>query len=204
MQKLSVLYTAAAISMAIVSPLNAQVGSAPVEKIGISLEVREVTDAYTPIQSIAKLVPLSARPGWGKDYGDPYTFFDPLFAGSHILCEGNSNYSVVGLTQEKLDELAADGCDTAPVEDALANVKTPIESVDEDIATCIETVDDDERLTCWADLDKRLMEEIVPWIPYLDATSIYATSSAVTHYEFDQFPGTPAWSRLAVDPAAQQ
>ena len=39
----------------------------------------------------------------------------------------------------------------------------------------------DERTQCWADLDKKLMEEVVPWVPYLDATptSVRAPRSPV-------------------------
>jgi peptide/nickel transport system substrate-binding protein len=161
------------------------------DKIGITIDDKAVTDAYTPIQTVSRQVPISPRPGWGKDYADPYTFIGPLFAGESILCQGNSNYAMVGLTKEKADE---------------CGIKYPegIPSVDADIDTCIAVTDDAERQTCWADLDKRLMEEVVPWVPYLDATQVFATSGAVEAYEYDQFAGTPAWSRISVDPAKQQ
>jgi peptide/nickel transport system substrate-binding protein len=161
-------------------------------KIGITLDDRAVADAYTPIQTVSRNIPLSPRPGWGKDYADPYTFMGPLFTSENILCEGNSNYSLVGLTPEKAEECGI------PYPDE------PVPSVDDDVDACVATVDEAERLTCWADLDKKLMEEVVPWVPYLDATQVYATSAAVTAWEYDQFPGVPAWSRIAVDPSKQQ
>jgi len=160
-------------------------------KIGITIDDKAVTDAYTPIQTVSKQVPISPRPGWGKDYADPYTFMGPLFDSRTILCEGNSNYSLVGFTQKKADECGVPYAGDIP-------------SIDTDIDDCIATADDAERQTCWADLDKKLMEEVVPWVPYLDATQVYATSAAVTNYDFDQFSGTPAWSRIAIDPSKQQ
>ncbi len=39
------------------------------------------------------------------------------------------------------------------------------------------------------------MEEIVPWVPYLDANADFVTSDNVTHYVFDQNSGDPAWSQ---------
>ena len=158
------------------------------EKIGIRLESREVTDAYTPITTVARRVPISIRPGWGKDYADVYTFA-VLFQGDGINCEGNYNYSLVGLTAEKAEECGI------PM-----NAEVP--SVDDKIDECYAVPQGDERITCWGELDKQLMEEVVPWVPYLDANQITATSADVTKYEFDQFSGTPAWSRIAVDPAS--
>ena len=80
-----------------------------------------------------------------------------LFDSRSILPQGNVNYSLVGLTadQAKKDKIEA-------------ATSTEIPSVDADIDKCNELLDD-ERLTCWEDLDKKLMEEVVPWVPYLDA-----------------------------------
>ena len=159
-------------------------------KIGITLDVREVTDAYTPIQTVERAIPISIRPGWGKDYPDAYTFVGFLFDGRNIICTGNSNYSLVGLTPEQADE-----CGIPYPEEG-------VPSIDEDIDNCT-PLTDAERLQCWVDLDRKLMEEIVPWVPYLDSTVVFATSEAVTKYEFDQFTTTPAWSRIAVDESLQ-
>ena len=58
-------------------------------------------------------------------------------------------------------------------------------------------------LDCWNNLDKRLMEEFVPWIPYLWPNILTTVGPAVTSWEFDQFAGTTAFSKLAVDPSLQ-
>ncbi len=160
------------------------------EKIGITLDSREVTDAYTPIQTVAKEVPISIRPGWGKDYPDAFTFVGFLF-DSDFPCTGNYNYSLVGLTEEKAKECGIDMPDE------------PIPSVDKDIATCVDLTGE-ERLNCWAELDKKLMEEVVPWIPYLDAQVVFGTSPRVTKFEFDQFAGHVAWSNIALTEVANE
>ena len=155
-------------------------------KIGLQLKTREFEDSYTIIQTVKRQVPISTTPGWGKDYADPSTFM-VLFDSASILPEGNVNYSLVGLTPEQAEKIGAQG------------TVEGIPSVDEDIANCTELLDD-ERLQCWMDLDKKLMEEVVPWVPYLDQYADFVISDGVTKWEFDQFAGDPAWAHLAVDP----
>ena len=159
-------------------------------KIGIELNTRQFEDAYPIIQDATRNVPVSAVPGWGKDYADASTFM-VLFDSRSILPQGNVNYSLTGLTADYARKNKISG-----------NVEN-LPSVDADIDECNKLVDD-ERLTCWEDLDKKLMEEIVPWIPYLDATNVDVLGPAVTAYEYDQFSGTAAYSRVAVDPSKQK
>ena len=153
-------------------------------KIGIEVTSREFEDSYTVIQTVGRHVPVSSTPGWGKDYADASTFM-VLFDSRSILPEGNVNYSLVGVTPEQAQEIGAQG------------TVEGIPNVDADIDACNELMGD-ERNTCWEDLDKKLMEEIVPWVPYLDANADFVTSDNVTQYVFDQNSGDPAWSKLAV------
>ena len=161
--------------------------------IGIEVETRQLEDSYTAIQTTARNVPISSNAGWGKDYADPSTFM-VLFDSRSILPEGNVNYSLVGMTD------AQNADQKLGVEGTLDGIP----NVDDDIDACTETVDDTERLQCWADLDVMLMEEVVPWVPYLDATNIDITGPAVTQYDYDQFSGEAAWSKVAVDPSKQK
>jgi peptide/nickel transport system substrate-binding protein len=160
-------------------------------KIGLKLNTREFEDAYPVIQDTGKKVPVSAVPGWGKDYADPSTFM-VLFDSRSILPQGNVNYSLVGLTPElsKKDKIEIAGSGDIP-------------SVDADIDKC-NVLLDDERTTCWEDLDKKLMETVVPWVPYLDAANVDIIGPAVSKYEYDQFGGEAAFSRLAVDESLQK
>jgi len=161
------------------------------EQLGMTLVTRELEDSYTAIQTTSKNVPFNSNAGWGKDYADPSTFM-VLFDSGSILPTGNVNYSLVGVTpeQDKEAKLGLDG------------TLEGIPNVDDAIAECL-GLEDEERDTCYADLDKMLMEEVVPWVPYLDATNIDITGPAVTKYEFDQFSGEAAWSHVAVDESAQ-
>ncbi len=159
-------------------------------KVGIKLNTREFEDAYPVIQDTGKKVPVSAVPGWGKDYADPSTFM-VLFDSRSILPQGNVNYSLVGLTPELAKK------------DKIEGTLTDIPSIDADIDKC-NVLLDAERLTCWEDMDKNLMENIVPWVPYLDATNVDTIGPAVSKYEYDQFSGTTAYSRVAVDVSKQK
>ena len=154
-------------------------------KIGVELATRGFDDSYAVIQLVKRNVPISSAAGWGKDFADPSTFMI-LFDSRTIVADGNLNYSLVGLTPEQAEEVGAKG--------RVAGIP----NVDADIDRCAELSGDD-RLQCWVDLDKKIMEEIVPWVPYLDANADNVVSDAVTHYVFDQSFATPAYSRIAMD-----
>src|SRR5262249_12357785 len=59
----------------------APVVEAAAAKLGITFTVRAVQGAYPVLQTTSKNIPLAEFPGWGKDYADPLTFFNPLFDG---------------------------------------------------------------------------------------------------------------------------
>lgn len=162
-------------------------------QIGIEVDVREAEDHYTIIQTVSNETPIAMNPGWGKDFPDPgLSFVGFLHDGRGIACEGNFNYSLVGLTQEKADECGIDF------------VEVP--SVDADIDNCKEVAlegDLEATTQCWIALDQKLMEEVVPWVPYLWPNVITTIGPAVTAWEFDQFAGTTAFSKVAVDASAQ-
>jgi peptide/nickel transport system substrate-binding protein len=161
-------------------------------QIGIEVEPREAEDHYTIMQTVSNEIPISMNPGWGKDFPDSSSFVGFLFDGRGIACEGNFNYSLVGFTQEKADECGVDF------------VETP--SVDADIDNCKQVAlegDVDATNECWIALDQKLTEEIVPWVPYLWPEVLTTIGPAVTAWEFDQFAGTTAFSKVAVDESAQ-
>ena len=74
--------------------------------------------------------------------------------------------------------------------------------MDADIDAC-SVLAGDERVKCWADLDRKISEEVVPWVPYLNETHADVVSDAVVAYEFDQFMGEAALVRVAVDASRQ-
>ena len=159
--------------------------------IGINVVPQEAENHYTIIQTVANNIPIGMDPGWGKDYPDSSSFAGFLFDGRGIKAEGNYNYSMVGLSAEMAT--------------ALGVAFGPTPGVDADIDNCKQVALTDEQggLDCWNNLDKKLMEEIVPWIPYLWPNILTTIGPAVTSWDFDQFAGTTAFSKLAVDPSLQ-
>ena len=59
----------------------------------------------------------------------------------------------------------------------------------------------DPRLTCWENLDKHLMTQVVPWVPYLFANVATILGPGVTNWSYDQFSDTTAYSQVAVKQA---
>ena len=154
-------------------------------KIGITFTVRSISTAYPTIQTPSKNVPFGERPGWGKDYADALTFFTPLFDGRTIIPAGNTNYSLVGITPAQCKTLKITGnCTNVP------NVNSQLDK-------CA-LLSGQARLTCYENLDKYLTTKVVPWIPWLQGNAVRIVSSNVTHYQFDQFPDTPAYEDMAI------
>jgi len=154
--------------------------------LGITFTVRTVNGAYPTIQTPAKNIPIAERPGWGKDYADALTFFTPLFDGRTIISNGNTNYSLIGITPAQ--------CKTLKVTGNCTNVP----SVNKQLDTCAAISANQPRLSCYENLDKYLMTKVVPWVPYLASYVTRITSSNVTKYVYDQFSTTPAYSQIAV------
>jgi peptide/nickel transport system substrate-binding protein len=160
-------------------------------KIGIQVKPRELADHYTAVQTVKNQIPIGMDTGWGKDWADAGTFGAPLFGGANIVPTNNSNYSLIGLTPEKQKEL---GIKVPP--------GTKFPSVDADIAKCqkisVET-EVDARIACFVELDKKIMTEVVPWVPFLWTQNVTTTAPSVTKYEFDQFSGYISLTQLAVN-----
>jgi peptide/nickel transport system substrate-binding protein len=162
------------------------------EKIGIKVKPRELASsaAYTTIQTVKNKIPIALNAGWGKDYADPYAFVGALFDSRSIIATGNTNYPLLGLKPEQAQELGIDYPEGVT-----------IPSVDADVDACqkIPNTELDQRNECFANLDKKMMEESVPWVPYLWAKNITVTGTTVTKFEFDQFSGYLSLTQMAVN-----
>jgi peptide/nickel transport system substrate-binding protein len=162
-------------------------------QIGIEMTSREAS--RSAIQDLtgrpSRKVESSSGTGWGKDYADPSTFM-VLWDGRNIIPEGNTAQALVGITPAKARQVGA----SIPA-------SGPPPSVDADIDACAALLGQ-ERTDCWIALDKKITEEIVPWVPLIDATNIDLLGPAVTKYNFDQFGNEIALAHVAVDPSLQQ
>jgi peptide/nickel transport system substrate-binding protein len=162
-------------------------------KIGITIETREASRSAVnnTLSPVARKIPLSSGNGWGKDYADPSTFM-VLFDSRNIPPVGNAGFLLVGISGAQAKELKKVGFPAGGVP-----------SVDADIDAC-NALAGTERTDCWVALDKRITEEIVPWVPLMDATAIDLIGPAVTKYEFDQDGNEMALAHVAVDPSLQK
>src|SRR5205823_6387372 len=98
--------------------------------IGIKTRLRELdtSSAYSTLQTVKNLIPISAIAGWAKDFADPSTF-GVQFISEGINCEGQVNYSEIGMTREKALE-----CGVGPEWQAAGGTALP--SVDDRFAQC--------------------------------------------------------------------
>ncbi len=160
------------------------------EPLGITLDVKafERTTMYNRCLDPDTHMAICLAPGWGKDFPDAFTFGPPLF-GSAAIFPSCCNRSLVGAPADLLSEAGYD--------------VTEVPNVDEQMAACQALPAGDERVACWADIDTLLMEEVVPFVPYLFDNNVDVISQRIVNYSFDQFAGLAAWDQLAIDPAAQ-
>jgi len=172
-------------------PNMAPIIVAALASIGIPVRLSELDApaAYQSIQTVKNLVPLASFPGWLKDYPDPSTFA-VVFESSAINCEGQINYSEVGMTRAQ-----AERCGVLPQWQAVGGQTL---SVDRRIADC-EGLIGQSRDGCWVALDSYLMEDVVPWVPLTWANAVDVMSKSVTRFEFDQSTGVIALCHLAVN-----
>jgi hypothetical protein len=151
-------------------------------EVGIKLDIQ--TQAYGVL--VAKCAELAAhralcQAGWGKDYPSPYTFFGPLLDG----CENGSNYSFLG-------------CDAATLQKAGYTVTGTPPSIHDDILACQATPVGDQQNQCWADLDKKVMEDIVPVLPRRFPNDVDVLGTRIVNYSYDQFTGVGAVDKMAL------
>jgi hypothetical protein len=75
-----------------------------------------------------------------------------------------------------------------------------VPSVDADIRRCqtISAAEADERLACWIDFDKKLMEQVVPLVPLMWDLATVVSAPSLTRYVFDQATGEISMTQIAV------
>jgi peptide/nickel transport system substrate-binding protein len=154
------------------------------EAIGITLDVKpfERGTMYTKCSDPSTHTAICLAPAWGKDYPDAYTFGVPLFDSSYLF-PSYGNLSLLGADAAYLKKYDY--------------TVTSVPSADDKIAEC-KAAAGDARITCWAELDKMLMEEIVPWVPYLFDNNVDVISARISNYSFDQFAGLAAFDQMAI------
>ncbi|MGE0025793.1 MAG: ABC transporter substrate-binding protein [Thermoleophilia bacterium] len=160
--------------------------------IGIALSVRQIGfGAGSALAGEpAKRIPLNNVQGWAKDFDDPSGYVDPLLTTGGIRPAGSTNTSLVGITPELAHQVGA---------------RYPpggVPSVDKLAAACGREAAE-ARMACYEALDRRVMTEVVPWVPHQVLSKRTILGPAVTQFDFDESSSGIAWSHLALDPALQ-
>jgi peptide/nickel transport system substrate-binding protein len=155
-------------------------------KIGITFTVRAIEGAFPTLKTTSHNIPIAEFPGWGKDYADPVTFFEPKFDGRTIIPNGNNNFSLVGLKPSQAPALGVKG--------TIAGIP----SVDAQLDRCA-ALAGQPRLGCYEALDRTLMTKVVPWIPYLWLSTTHIIGKTVTKWGYDQFSAATAYAHVAVN-----
>jgi peptide/nickel transport system substrate-binding protein len=156
-------------------------------KIGIELDTRTPDDPYSYIADARSVMSITSLPSWVKDYPDPFGVLGFLLSSRNITVTDNYNYSLVGLTRSLADDLGID------------YPKHPVPSIDPEIDACVVIQEIHDRRSCWADLDREVMTDIAPWVPYLSASRLVVTSDRVD-YGFDTAMGDISFAHLGLRP----
>ena len=162
-----------------------EVVSESLAKIGIQIDTRAPDDPYSYIADARADMAMTAAPSWVKDYPDPFGIMGFLMSSANLTATGNYNYSLVGLDRAQAHEFG------------LHYPASGVPSVDDRIQDCVAIPDLDERRACWAELDRYVMEEVVPWIPYLAANRLIVTSERVD-YVYDRAVGDVSFAHLSL------
>src|SRR4029077_3914906 len=148
----------------------------------------------TSLQTVKKLIPLSLVPGWGKDFASPFGFDFFIFGNAGLGCTTATNYALAGFTADNAKE-----CGVEDAYNAAVAKYGPIPGVSDAIDACV-TKPSDQVNQCFADdVDKPLMETVVPWVPWSWANNLVITGTSVTNYEYDANAGVISFSWTAVD-----
>lgn len=141
-------------------------------RIGIRVIARDLEfgAAFTAIQDPTAMIPSQIAVSWGYDYPDAYPYYSSLFDGSAINASTNLNFSMVGLTEAKAREIGV----PYPSE--------PIPSVDAQIGKCEALTVGVERLTCWAELERTVMQDVVPIVPLVWYKLLVVTGNDVQYW----------------------
>jgi peptide/nickel transport system substrate-binding protein len=166
-------------------PSEAQLWADNLEPLGITLDIKllEHTTMYSKCNNLAARIPLCPGVGWIQDYPDAYTFGPPLF-GSEGLYPGCCNYSALGASPAQLKEWGYS--------------VTSVPNVDDRLDECAVLPVGDERYQCWAELDRYLMEEVVPWVPRTFTNARDITSTRVVNYSYSEWGAQAAFDHFAV------
>ena len=131
---------------------------------------------------------LSMCTAQAADYLNGSNFALLLWHGDSLSGEATANASRLGASD---DQLRAWGYEV-----------TSVPSVDDRIDRCMATVGI-EQTECWAELDRYLMEEVVPDVPLFTTSRVFLLSERVAEWSYSEFGVRPAFDRIALVPGSE-
>jgi ABC-type transport system substrate-binding protein len=153
--------------------------------IGITVRIQpfQTTTMYTKCETATSRIPVCPSEGWYADFNDPYGYVTGLFSSASLTpsCCDDSN---MGATSEQLRKWGYTNTTATP-------------SIDSQLEQCIPTAGQ-ARLQCYANVDKALMENVVPWVPWLFANEVVITSPRTENYHMDASAGWISLSQIAL------
>jgi peptide/nickel transport system substrate-binding protein len=157
--------------------------------IGIELNVRALSNsaAYGKILDPKAHIAIATFAGWLEDYPDAFTFFYATMYGPNILSQYNTNYSLVGATPAQLKQYGY--------------TVSSVPSMDAQITKCIPLTGDD-RVNCWAEADRYLMEQVVPIVPWIFSNVVNIVSNRVQNYTYSYFDSQTAYDQISLAPGS--
>jgi peptide/nickel transport system substrate-binding protein len=164
-------------------PAMAAAVARDLKKLGIGVKVETIPPQtyFTAVLDPAKRIPLILVILWQKDFGGAASFFESTFHSAGITT--GANLSLVGASRDQLRRW------DYPVRF--------VPSVDSKIEECGARVGA-AAFECWAEADQLLMERVVPWAPFFNATQTRVVSERVAHFSFAQSTTLPALDQIAL------
>ena len=166
-------------------------------KIGLQADLKQAEPGTvtTTLYTVKKLTPMSVGQGWGKDFASPFGFDYFVFDSAGIGCTSAVDEALIGISAEQASECGV----TTEYNAALSNYPDhKIPSIDDQMDKCV-ALTGDELQSCFAELDKYVMETAIGWVPWSWGQSLQTTAPTVTQYVFDQNAGIPGVAHISVN-----
>jgi len=163
-------------------PKEAALVQQNVASIGITLHIQQfaTTTMYGKCEDATAQVAMCPSEGWYSDFNDPYAFVTGLFS-SGSLTPSCCDDSLLGATSEQLSKWHYTNTTATANIDSQLNACIPAEGA--------------QRAACYEAVDRNLMEQVVPWVPYRFANEVVLTSNRVVNYHMD---ASTDWISLAL------
>jgi len=156
-----------------------------IQPLGITVNIKQfqTTTMYTKCEDATQKIPTCPSEGWYADFADPYAFVTGLFS-SASLTPSCCNDSITGAMSQQLQKWGYSNTAGTPNADTQLN-------------QCVSALGD-QRQTCYEGVDKYLMEQVVPWVPYRFANETVITSKRALNYHMDASSGWISLSLVAL------